>query len=471
MSSETMPHHDVFQRAESLSTKERHDFWHGEGGDHLIRFNNSERHQCHLLLVMWHDFQELESSDQATNKEEYVKRTYDCLSKAKNSTRVIRQLQAFAHFVCDGGGNYIEPSKFIQCDSEVISQRLLFKKLVEKVSERVHKSQNEYLTAVARAAAGGSSSSRVLKNTSVKKQSLPKVIVESITLCEAVADEVLAEHPLISKIVSAEVKDGLPFYTIDFKGDIKGGVPVRTGKAYSYDALAERNENLSLLSTHNMEWKKKVAKIGEQIDPNTKKRTPTVIWRGDSQVTEVSRQFFEKVDWMDLYELVRSSLTDVKSAPLTPARRTSQHPGISSASSTPMTPEQQTVQQLHDLVNSFASGGMSATRLRTLYNQLRRAAEDESLLPAAETDKDVSSVMDEEEEEDNDSVSEEEREPSDGSDAEEEAEEEEARMDDDEEVDENEESQPRETRSTGSKRKPSTGLTSGKKKRPQTSRA
>ena len=213
-------------------TKERGEFWRGEGGDHLLRFNNSERHQCHLLFVMWHDFQELESSEQATCQEEYIKRTYVCLSKANNSTRVIRQLQAFAHFVCDGSSYFIQPSKFTQCDSEVISQRFLFKKLVEKVSERVQKSQNEYQAAVTRAAGGGgSSSSRVLKNTSLKKQPLPKVIVESITLCEAVADEMLAEHPLISEIVSAEVEDGLPVYFVDIKGDIKGGVPVRTGKA------------------------------------------------------------------------------------------------------------------------------------------------------------------------------------------------------------------------------------------------
>ena len=219
-----------------------------------------------------------------------------------------------------------------------------------------------------------------------------------------------------------------------------------------------------------MEWKRKVARIGEQINPNTKKRTPTVTWRGDSQVTEVSRHFFEKVDWMDHYQLVRSSLTDeeeVKSAPFTPARRTTLHPGTSSASSTPMTPEQRTVQQLHDLVNSFASQGLSAARLRTLYNQLRRAGGNESLSPAAETDKDVSSVMEDDGEEDNDSsVSEEEKVDSDGSDVEEEAEEE-ARMDDDEEVGENEKGKQHETRG---KRKPSTGLTSGKKKRPQTSR-
>ena len=300
MGTDTMPHHDIFRNAESLSSQQRQDFWCGEGGDHMIRFNKGEQYQCHLLFVMWHDFQQLDSSNQKACKDVYIRRTYDCLSKAGNSTRVTRQLQAFASFVCDGGDMYIEPSKFIQCNGEVISQRSLFKKLVQKVLEQVRRSEKEHKAAVERVdrSRAVAPSTRVVKNASISKSSVPQILAVSIPLCEAAAKEVLAEHPLISRVVSAEVKEGLPFYSIEIKGETSSASEEDAG--YSYDALALRQGNVALLDAYNKKWKQNVARIGDLIDPITRQRTPTVTWKRGSQVTEVSKRFFESVGWMGL---------------------------------------------------------------------------------------------------------------------------------------------------------------------------
>ena len=388
MGSETMPHHDVFQRAESLSPQQRQEFWCGEGGEHMIRFSHSEQHQCHLLFAMWNDFQQLNFADQQACKAKYIKQTYGCLSKARNSTRVIRQLQAFAHFVCDGGDTYIEPSKFIQCDSEVISQRALFKKLVKKVLDRVEESEQEHKAAMERSTEPPST--RALKRTTVKAQPIPKVVVISIPLCESVAEDVLAEHPLIGKIVDADVKGGLPIYTIKIR-DTASGEP----QVYSYDALAIRKENLSSLAAYNEKWKKDVARVGEQIDPDTSTRTPIVTWKGKPAVSEVSRRFFEVVDWMGYYDLIQPSIEDDEKEAFTPVRpvATSRSYSVSplssispSTASTPLSSAEKRLQQIEDLVSIATSKKMSATSLRALFDKVQKMVREEPSNPAAETE-------------------------------------------------------------------------------------
>jgi hypothetical protein len=469
MGTESMPHHDVFRTAESLSSQERQAFWCGEGGDHMIRFNKGEQHQCHLLFVMWHDFQQLDSSNQKACRDVYIRRTYDCLSKAGNSTRVTRQLQAFAHFVCDGGDMYIEPSKFIQCNGEVISQRPLFKKLVQKVLERVRQSEKEHKVAeekVARSRAVAPST-RVVKNASISKPPVTQILAVSIPLCEAVAKEVLAEHPLISRVVSAEVKEGLPLYSIEIQGEASSTSEGDAG--YSYDALALRQGNVALLDAYNRKWKQDVTRIGDSIDPITKERTPTVTWKRGSQVTEVSRRFFERVGWMDYYELVRSSSTDdddeFKSAPFTPVRSTaSPHPRSSSrwsqSSSTPTTPAEKTVQELHEVVDNAASKGMSEARLRALLDQVLQAINQLPSSAAEETDKGTGSEMEDDGEVGSpiDGGEEKEVEQGDGNDAQD-KDEDEGRMDEDDVEEEEDDPSPRR-----SKRKAASRLSIGRKK-------
>ena len=388
MGSETMPHHDVFQRAESLSPQQRQEFWCGEGGEHMIRFSHSEQHQCHLLFAMWNDFQQLDFADQQACKAGYIKQTYGCLSKARNSTRVIRQLQAFAHFVCGDGDMYIEPSKFIQCDSEVISQRALFKKLVKKVLARVEESEQKHKAAVKRKE--GPPSKHVLKKTTVKKQPIPKIVAISIPLCESVAEDVLAEHPLIDEVVDADVEDGLPIYTIKIR-DASSGEP----QVYSYDALAIRKENLSSLAAYNEKWKKDVARVGEQIDPDTSTRTPIVTWKGKPAVSEVSKKFFEVVDWMGYYDLIQPSIEDDEKRPFTPVRPagTSRSNSVSplssissSTASTPLSSAEKRLQQIEDLVSIATSKKMSATSLRALFDKVQKAVREEPSSPAAETE-------------------------------------------------------------------------------------
>ena len=374
--------------------KERQDFWCGEGGDHMVRFGRAEQHQSHLLFIMWHDFHQLDSSTQQSCKSEYLKRTYECLSKAGNSTRVVRQLQAFAHFVCGGGDIYIEPSKFVQCDSEVVSQRPLFKRLVQRVMERVEQSEEKHKAAVERASKSkaGTPSARLLKSAS-KSEALSTVsqtLVVSIQLCEVVAKEVLAEHPLISRVVSAEVHDCLPSYTIAVKGQTVSA----ESTTYSYDALAIREENIPLLAAYNKKWKQEVAKVGNQVDPATKQRTPTVTWKSDSRVTEVSRRFFDIVDWQDYYALVRSASADeegMRNNPSTPVRSSAvpARSALPQSLSTPMTPAERTIQRIHDIVNSLALKGMSEHQLQALCNQvLQMSKEGEPSGAAAETSQD-----------------------------------------------------------------------------------
>ena len=388
MGTDSMPHYNVFLKAEFLSPKERQGFWCGEGGDHMVRFGRAEQHQSHLLFVMWHDFHQLDSSTQQSCKSEYLKRTYECLSKAGNSTRVVRQLQAFAHFVCGGGDIYIEPSKFVQCDSEVVSQRPLFKRLVQRVMERVEQSEEKHKAAVERASKSRSvaPSVRLLKSASKGEGSSPvsQTLMVSIQLCEAVAKEVLAEHPLISRVVSAEVHDCLPSYTIAVKGHPVSG----ESTTYSYDALAIREENIPLLAAYNKKWKQEVAKVGSQVDPATRQRTPTVTWKPDSRVTEVSRRFFDLVDWQDYYALVRSASEDEEgmSSNFSTPMRSSAEPARSASLSTPMTPAERTIQRIHNIVNSLASKGMSEPQLQALCNQvLQMSKQREPSGAAAET--------------------------------------------------------------------------------------
>jgi hypothetical protein len=403
MGTDSMPDLSMFRAAEARTANARQAFWCGEGGDHMVRFNNGEQHQCHLLFVMWHDFQQLDSSSQQACKSDYIKRTYECLSKARNSTRVIRQLQAFAHFVCDSGETYIEPSKFIDCSTEVTSHRSLFKKMVQKVLAKVKHTEQEHKAAMERPAS--SPSTRALANTSVDKQRLPKMLAVSIGLCERYSNEVLIEHPLISRVDSADVKDGLPIYTVVIKGEAS------LSEGYSHDALAIREENLVVLAAYNSDWKKDVGKVGEQIDPLAKKRTFTVTWKGESDSAEVSKRFFELVGWMDYYQMISLSSHDddeAESAPSTPLRLAPPHSQPSSSSqwslsspssrfSTPVTRGEGTIQQLHELVDNTASKGMSETRLRALYDRFVEAVKKESSIPAMETDKDTGSEMEDDE--------------------------------------------------------------------------
>ena len=480
MGSETMPNPDVFRKVESLEAKDRRDFWCGQGGEHMTRFSKAEHHLCHLVFKMWHDFQQLDASHQHACREQFVTRTYQCLSKAKNPTRVIRQLQAFAHFVCDGGETYIEPSKFIQCQGEVISQRPLFKKLVERVLERVKRSEDEHQAAVDRVnrSRAKAPSGRVLDNTSVGKQSPSRPLVVSIALCESVAKEVLAEHPLIGRVVSAKVKEGLPCYTIEPKDNASPSSGQE--QEYSYDALAVREENRSLLTAYNKKWREDVACVGLQIHPVTKQWDATVTWKSDSKVVLVSRRFFEVVDWEDYYDLIPSPALDDDekgSAPVTPLRSaassarhapSSLSPWSSSGSATPVTAAQKTAQQIHELVDSVTSKGLSENRLRALLDLLVGAVEREPSMPAMETDQDAGSEHEDSDEGDNESVNEDEEQAQGEEDAEEEhkedEDEEEAQMDvDDKAEGDDDDTVARTTRS--SKRKAKTKLTAGRAKR------
>ena len=474
MGSETMPHPDVFREVESLEAKDRRDFWCGQGGEHMTRFSKAEHHLCHLLFKMWHDFQQLDATNQHAYREQFVTRTYQCLSKAKNPTRVIRQLQAFAHFVCDGGETYIEPSKFIQCHGEVVSQRPLFKKLVQRVLERVKQSEGEHQAAVDRVnrSRAKAPSGRVLDNTSVGKQSPSRPLVVSIALCESVAKEVLAEHPLIGRVVSAKVKEGLPCYTIEPKDNASPSSGQE--QEYSYDALAVREENRSLLTAYNKKWRKDVASIGLQIHPVTKQWDATVTWKSDSKVVLVSRRFFEVVDWEDYYDLIPSPALDDDekgSAPVTPLRSTASSAryssSLSSGSATPLTPAEKTAQEIHELVDRVTSKGLSERLLRAVRDRLEDIVKKLPSMPANETEKDTGSEHEDEEEEGNGSISEGEEEAARGEeDAEEEHKEaegeEEAQMDVDDEA-EGDDDESRTTR--GSKRKAKRGLTAGRAKR------
>ena len=95
------------------------------------------------------------------------------------------------------------------------------------------------------------------------------------------------EHPLIGRVVSAQVNEGLPCYTIEPKDNPSSGQE----QEYSFDALAVREENLSLLIAYNKKkWRKDVACIGLQIHPVTKQWDATVTWKSDSKVVLVSRR-------------------------------------------------------------------------------------------------------------------------------------------------------------------------------------
>jgi hypothetical protein len=409
MGSDTMPHHDVFQQAESLSAKERQGFWCGEGGEHMVRFNSAEQHQCHLVVKMWDDFRQLDTTSQEACQKQYVSRTYECLSKARNPTRVIRQLQSFAHFACGGGETYIEPSKFIQCPSEIVSERDLFKKLVQKVLKEVEKSRKALVQANNQDAKSRTRapSARVLDQTTLGKQRVRKALSVTTSLCESVAKALLAEHPLIDSVESAEVHDGLPSYTINSKG-----TPSEDAEEFSYDALVVRKENRSLLTKFNNKWRKDVVSVGAQVNPATKERSATVTWKSDSKAVTVIPRFFEVVGWSDYYHLISPSILgddDEGSAlatpprPVTPSFRHSFSLSSQSSfgSATPVTPAEKAAQKMHELVDRVVSSGASLVNMRALLRQLEGAVEKMSSMSSMETEQDSGSDSEDEEKDGN----------------------------------------------------------------------
>ena len=411
MKAQSMPEPGIFQTAERQTPAERETFWLKEGGEHLQRFNKSEEHKCHLLLVMWHDFQQLPPANQSSCKAGYIENTYNVLSKARNATRALRQLQAFAQYACIGQDVSIEPSKFIECDSEVLCHPTLFKELVQGVQRAVSESERQYKAAHDKLdkSKSGAPSSRVLKNAA--KQPLPKLITSSAALCQRVCQQVLAEHPLIAKVVSAEVKDGLPYYFVQIKSTPEDNILSSAEEtAYSYDALAVRSENLALLSAFNKRWKSEVSKVGEEIDPVTRVHSCTVTWKGAAQVSVVSKRFFEVVGWLDYYHLLRQASTDDteehKAAPATPARVGSElrdHIGVSpigslsassASSTTPTTPAGRTAEKLIRLANCIASLAMSDKDLSDLVRVVAKYEKKSLAASTAETDKEVASEND-----------------------------------------------------------------------------
>ena len=477
MGVDSMPSQEVFRAVEASSANDRSAFWRGEGGEHLARFSNAEQHQCHLLFVMWHDFQQLDSSNQKMCKDDYINTTYQCLSKARNATRVIRQLQSFAHFVCDRGETYIQPSKMIECNGDVIFHRSLFKRMVQKVLKDVQQSREAHQAAEQRTRSTPASR-RVLNNTSTSsKQRVPQVRVISSALCEKYADEVVREYPLVSGIVSADLEDGLPIYTVKIAGEASSA---DQDNRYSHEALVVREENLVILATFNKKWKKEVVRVGEQIDPITGQRSPTITWKGKPQSVEVSAHFFDVVGWMDYYKLIRLSPLDDdddnegKSAPFTPARSATPHSryssspqSLSSNLSTPSTPGEETIQKLHELFDRIVSKGISEDCVLSLCAQLEEVARKQSSVPAVETDKDTGSEMEEDDvKSGGSSVEDDERDEMAQDDDENDDDSETGRMDDDIELPDNEPRKPRDA-----KRKAITKLSAGTKKRAQARRA
>jgi hypothetical protein len=325
MKASSMPEPDIFQATERRTPDEREAFWLKEGGEHLQRFNKSEEHKCHLLLVMWHDFQQLPAANQTACKAGYIDNTYNCLSKARNATRALRQLQAFAQYACAGDDVSIEPSKFIECDSWVLCHPVLLKELVQGVQKAVSDSERQHKAAHNKLAnsKSGAPSLRVLKNAA--KQPLPKLITSSAALCQRVCQQVLTELPLVAKVMGAKVKNGLPYYHVATKSTSEDSSSASDeNAAYSYDALAVHDANVALLSAFNKKWKSDVSKVGEEIDPVTREHSCTVIWKGETQASVVSKRFFEAVDWLDYYHLIRVASTDNEgehnAPPATPAR-------------------------------------------------------------------------------------------------------------------------------------------------------
>jgi hypothetical protein len=408
MGTDTMPHYDVFRRVEGCTAAERQSFWLNEGAVHLTRFAQNERHRCHLLFVMWHDFQQLSSESQAACKPKYIENTYSCLDHGRNSTRLLRQMQAFAHYVCDGGDVYIEPNKFIDCDNEVVYSRVLFKKMVNQVLADVVDSEQQRKRAAASLNDNRQQkpSQRVMLNHN--KQRLPKLLTVSIGLCQTVGIAVLKEHPVIISVLSAKVIDSLPSYTVQCKQRDEETASQST--YHSYDMLAVHMNNLEILRAFHDTWRSEVRWVANQMDPTTKALTLTVTWK-DGQVNVVSQRFFEVVGWMELYDDVQrmSPEGSVGSMPETPGPRITAgcirlRPFLSSTSTT----KQKALKRFFSLLHSAIEQASSEAELDALSSRVVQALSYVPTVPAAaaETVRDlrdgVSGDGNEEDEEDAD---------------------------------------------------------------------
>ena len=115
--------------------------------------------------------------------------------------------------------------------------------------------------------------------------------VISSALCEKYADEVVREYPLVCGIVSADLEDGLPIYTVKIAGEASSA---DQDNRYSHEALVVREENLVILATFNKKWKKEVVRVGEQIDPITEQRSPHNHVEGQAAVSRGIRTLLRR---------------------------------------------------------------------------------------------------------------------------------------------------------------------------------